>query len=175
MKTNWIKQLLLAGLALVGLMAGQVVYAQSTSATINVSASIPKACRFWTSPANMVIATSGSVINSWDPGPATGTSSINYRCHTGVSPLFDIGNPTTLSGTPANPKTVTVPLAAALGGPDLNADITVDATGAGGGAGQGFGTDRTAAISGSILQADFSVAVPDNYSADVTIAISPAP
>ena len=37
MKTNWIKRTLVAGLALLGLMAGQAVYAQANSATVTVN------------------------------------------------------------------------------------------------------------------------------------------
>lgn len=175
MKSKLIKGILAAGLALVSLVAGQAVYAQAQSATISVSANIPKTCRFWSSPAAMVIQHGGGNIDPTQTSDATGTSAINYRCQTGVLPLFDIGNPTTLSGTPLNPKSVTVPLAPSGAGPSLNAQITVDATGAAGGAGQGFGTDRTAAIDGTITYTDFSAAAIDSYSAAVTIAITAAP
>jgi hypothetical protein len=170
MNRKLIKRFLAAGLALMGLLAGHAVYAQATSATVTVSAVVPKVCRFWSSPAAMLIQHGGGVIDPLDPGNATGSSTINYRCQTGVSPEFDIGNPTTLSGTYASPKTRVVPLAGAS--TNLNASITVTATG---GAGSGLGTDKTATIDGFIAPADFSTALADTYSATVTIAIQAVP
>ena len=167
MKTNWIKQILLAGLALVGLMAGQAVFAQQyQSATLTVSASIPKACRFQVNTASLNIehaATSPDI----DPAAtvaASGSSNIAYRCQTGVLPQFDIGGTGTFSD-PKGPVTVT------LTGPgSMDAGITV--TGGGAGTGLGTGQDINATISGTIAVAQFQAAPVGSYSATVTIDIS---
>jgi len=168
MKTNWIKQALLAGLAVAGLMAGQVVYAQASSATVTVTAVVSKACRFYSSPAPMTIQHSGGVIDPLSLANATGQSTLNYRCQTGVDPRFDIDT----SGTYASPKTATVVLSD--GTNSLNADITVTATG-GTGSGLGGGQDKVATIDGLIAPADFSVAPASTYSKVVTIAIEAIP
>lgn len=169
MKTNWIKQTLLAGLALVGLMAGQAVYAQQyQSATLTVSASIPKACRFQVNTASLNIEHAATTPDI-DPAattPATGSSTIAYRCQTGVTPEFDIGG----TGTPADPKSATVTL---TGPGSMDASITV--TGGGAGTGLGLGNNIDATIDGSIAVAQFSTAPVGSYSATVTIAISAAP
>jgi hypothetical protein len=171
MYTKLIKRILVAGLALVGLMAGQAVYAQTTSATVAVSAVVPKACRFYSSPAAMLIQHGGGVIDPLSAVNATGSSAIDYKCQTGVDPQFDIGNPTVLSGTYASPKTRVVPLAGAS--TNLNASITV--TSGGTGTGLGAGQEISATISGIIAPADFQTALADTYSATVTIAIQAVP
>lgn len=168
MNAKLIKRILVAGLALVGLMAGQAVYAQATSATVAVSAVVPKACRFYSLAAPMVIQHGGGLIDPTSGSNATGSSTINYRCMTGVSPQFDID----ASGTPASPKTVTVVLTD--GTNNMNADITMTATG-GAGTGLGSGQDKVGTISGLITPAIFQVAVPSTYSKTVTIDITAIP
>ena len=128
MKTNWIKQTLLAGLAVLGLMAGQAVYAQTTSATVDVTAVVPKACRFFTASSSMTIEHSGGLIDPTSGSNATGSTTLNYRCMTGINPLFNIDSDV---GGPASPKTVTVVLTDG-GTNNMNADITVTATGGAG-------------------------------------------
>ena len=172
MNAKLMKRILFAGLGLVGLLAGQTVYAQATSATIAVSAVVPKVCRFYSSPAAMVIEHSGGVIDPLSGSNATGSSSILYKCQTGIAPEFDIGQPTTLTGTWASPKTAVVPLAGSS--TNLNASITITATG-GAGTGLGSGQEKTATIGGVIAPADFSTALADTYSATVTIAIQATP
>jgi len=171
MKTNWIKQLLLAGLALVGLMAGQAVYAQASSATVAVSAVVPKACRFYSSPAPMVIQHGGGVIDPLSGSNATGSSTLNYRCQTGVSPRFNIDSD---AGGFASPKSVNVNLVGAVTLANLQANITVTATG-GAGTGLGGTEDKTATIDGFITPANFGVAAADTYSKTVTIDIEAIP
>jgi hypothetical protein len=168
MNAKVIKKILLAGLALAGLMAGQAVHAQATSATVAVSAVVPKACRFYSSPAPMVIEHGGGLIDPTSAVNATGSSTLNYRCMSGVSPQFDIDS----SGTFASPKTVTVVLTD--GTNNMNADITMTATG-GAGSGLGAGQNKVGTISGLIAPADFQAAVPSTYSKTVTIDIQAIP
>lgn len=168
MKLNWIKGSLLGGLALMGLIAGQAVYAQTTSATIAVSAVVPKVCRFYSTPAAMVIQHSGGVIDPLSGVNATGQSTIIYRCQNGVDPRFDIDT----SGAYASPKSANVVLTD--GTNNLTANITVTATG-GQGTGLGGTEDKTATIDGFITPPNFSVAVPSTYSKTVTIAIEAIP
>jgi hypothetical protein len=170
MSTKLIKRILVAGLALVGLMAGQAVYAQATSATVSVSAVVPKACRFYSSPAAMVIQHGGGNIDPASGSNATGSSTIDYKCQTGVSQRFDIDS----SGTYASPKSVSVNLVGAVTLANLPANITVTATG-GAGTGLGSGQEKTATIDGSITPANFGPAAPDSYSKTVTIDIEAIP
>lgn len=168
MNAKLIKRILFAGLALMGLMAGQAVYAQATSAAVAVSAVVPKACRFYSSPAPMVIQHSGGLIDPLSGVNATGSSTLNYRCQTGVDPRFDIDT----SGTYASPKNANVVLTD--GTNNLTASITVTATG-GTGTGLGAGQDKVATIDGLITPANFSAAVASTYSKSVTIAIEAIP
>lgn len=167
MKTNWIKQTLLAGLAVLGLMAGQAVYAQTTSATVDVTAVVPKACRFFTASSSMTIEHSGGLIDPTSGSNATGSTTLNYRCMTGINPLFNIDSDV---GGPASPKTVTVVLTDG-GTNNMNADITVTATG-GAGTGLGGGQDKIATVSGLIAPLDFQAAAPATYTKTVTIDIT---
>jgi hypothetical protein len=168
MNAKLIKRILFAGLALVGLLGGQTVYAQATSATVAVSAVVPKACRFYSVPAPMVIQHGLGVIDPLSGVNATGSSTLNYRCQTGVDPRFDIDS----SGTYASPKSVNVLLTD--GTNNLSANITVTATG-GTGTGLGGGQDKAATIDGFITPANFSAAVASSYSKTVTIAIEAVP
>ena len=165
MSMRIIKNILVGALALLGLLAGEV-FAQATSATVTVSAVVPKACRFYTSPAPMVIQHGGGEIDPTSLTNATGSSTLSYRCSNGVSPQFDIDT----SGTFASPKTATVNLVGAVTLANLPADITVTATG-GAGTGLGAGNDKTATIGGLITPANFGGAAPDTYSKTVTIDI----
>ena len=171
MNAKLIKRIFLAGLALVGLMAGQAAYAQTTNASVTVSAVVPKACRFYSSPAPMVIQHGGGVIDPLSGVSANGSSTLNYRCQTGVSPEFNIDSD---AGGFASPKTVTVNLVGAVTAANLPADITVTATG-GAGTGLGAGQDKTATISGVITQPNFSTAQADTYSKAVNIDIQAIP
>jgi hypothetical protein len=165
-----IKNILVGALALMSLLAGEA-FAQASSATVAVSAVVPKACRFYSSPAAMVIQHGGGLIDPVSGSNATGSSTVNYRCTTGVSPRFDIDT----SGTFASPKTATVLLAGAVVPANtVAADITVTATG-GAGSGLGGGQDKVATIGGSIAPAAFQPAPPDTYSKTVTIAIEAIP
>lgn len=168
MDAKLMKKIFLAGLALAGLLCGSAAYAQATSATVAVSAVVPKACRFFSTPAAMVIQHGGGLIDPTSAVNATGTSTINYRCQTGVDPRFDIDT----SGTYASPKTVTVVLTD--GTNNMSADITVTATG-GTGTGLGAGQDKVATIGGLITPANFQAAVPSTYAKTVTIAIEAIP
>ena len=90
MKTKFLKQLLLGAAGLMSLMAGQA-FAQSATATVNVSATINGVCRFYT--ASTTVTVQHGVTGVIDPTSgvnATGTSTLNYRCVSGVSPRFDI-------------------------------------------------------------------------------------
>jgi len=165
MSMRIIKNILVGALALLGLLAGEV-FAQATSATVTVSAVVPKACRFYTSPAPMVIQHGGGEIDPTSLTNATGSSTLSYRCSNGVSPQFDIDT----SGTFASPKTATVNLVGAVTLANLPADITVTATG-GPGTGLGGSENKTATIGGLITPANFGGAAPDTYSKTVTIDI----
>jgi nicotinamide mononucleotide (NMN) deamidase PncC len=116
----------------------------------------------------MVIQHGGGLIDPVSAVNATGSSTLNYRCMTGVSPQFDID----ASGTFASPKTVTAVLTD--GTNNMNADITMTATG-GAGTGLGGGQDKVGTISGLITPASFQVAVPSTYSKTVTIDIQAIP
>ena len=168
MNAKLIKRILVAGLALVGLLAGQAVYAQATSATVDVSAVVPKACRFYTASSSMTIEHGGGLIDPTSAVNATGSTTLNYRCMSGVSPRFDIDS----SGTYASPKTVTVVLTD--GTNNLSADITMTATG-GAGTGLGPSENKVGTVSGLITPANFQGAVPSTYSKTVTIGIEAIP
>ena len=163
------RNILVGALALLGLLAGEA-FAQATSATVTVSATVPKACRFYSSPAPMTIQHSGGLIDPVSVANATGTSTLNYRCTNTVLPRFDIDT----SGTFASPKTRTVNLVGAVTLALLPADITVTGTG-GAGTGLGAGQDKTATIDGLITPANFGGASPDTYSKTVTIGIEAIP
>jgi hypothetical protein len=163
------KNILVGALALLGLLAGEA-FAQATSANVTVSAVVPKACRFYTTPAAMTIQHSGGLIDPTSVANATGTSTLSYRCTNTVSPRFDIDG----SATFASPKTATVNLVGAVTLANLPADITVTATG-GAGTGLGAGESKTATIGGLITPANFGGAAPDTYSKTVTIAIEAIP
>jgi len=163
------KNILVGALALLGLLAGEA-FAQATSANVAVSAVVPKACRFYSSPAAMVIQHSGGLIDPTSGANATGTSTLDYKCTNTVSPEFDIDT----SGTFASPKTRTVNLVGAVTAANLPADITVTATG-GAGTGLGAGQEKTATISGLITPANFGGAAPDSYSKSVQINIQAVP
>ncbi len=170
MSTKIFKNILVGALALVGLLAGEA-FAQATSSNITVSAVVPKACRFYSSPAAMVIQHSGGLIDPTSAVNATGSSTLSYRCTNTVSPRFDIDT----SGTYASPKTATVLLAGALVPANtVAADITVTATG-GAGTGLGGSENKTATIGGLITPGNFGGAAPDSYSKTVTIAIEAIP
>jgi hypothetical protein len=163
------KNILVGALALVGLLAGEA-FAQATSATVTVSAVVPKACRFYSSPAAMVIQHSGGLIDPVSVANATGTSTLSYRCTNTISPQFNIDSDITWG----SPKTRTVNLVGAVTAANLPADITVTATG-GAGTGLGAGNDKTATIGGLITPANFGAAAPDTYSKTVTIDIQAIP
>ena len=164
------KNILVGALALLGLLAGEV-FAQATSATVAVSAVVPKACRFYSGPASMTISHGGVQIDPTSGSNATGSTTLNYRCTNTVLPRFDID----ASGTYASPKNATVSLAGlAVPANTVAASITVTATG-GAGSGLGAGNDKTATIDGLITPANFSGAAPDTYSKDVTIGIEAIP
>ena len=169
MSTRIFKNILVGALALVGLLAGEA-FAQATSATVAVSAVVPKACRFYSSPAAMVIQHSGGLIDPTSGANATGSSTLSYRCTNTVSPQFDID----ASSTFESPKTATVNLVGAVTAANLPADITVTATG-GAGTGLGGSENKTATISGLITPASFGGAAPDSYSKTVTIDIQAIP
>lgn len=169
MSTKTLKQFFLAMLAVLGMLAGNV-FAQATSATVTVSATVPKACRFYSSPSPMTIQHGGGLIDPTSGSNATGSSTLNYRCTTGVDPRFDIDS----SGTFASPKTRSVNLVGAVTLANLAADITVTATG-GTGSGLGAAENKTATIDGSISVANFQAAAPDTYSKTVTVAIEAIP
>lgn len=168
MKTNWIKRTLVAGLALLGLMAGQAVYAQANSATVTVNAVVPKACRFYLSGA----ATLTINIDPTDlTGPATGNTALNYRCQNGLSPQFDLDTGSGYSGTLAVTKTGTLtlvgPAAATM---DVNLSVTGDAT-PGSGLGNLPANDRSAVISGDIVVGQYGGAAPGTYTNTVDVWI----
>ena len=159
------RNILVGALALLGLLAGEA-FAQATSATVTVSAVVPKSCRFYSMPAPMTIQHSGGLIDPTLGANATGTSTLNYRCTNTVLPRFDIDS----SGTYASPKTATVNLLGPVTSANLPADITVTGTG-GAGTGLGVGGDKPATITGNITPANFGGASPDTYSKTVTIDI----
>lgn len=169
MRARLFKLFFLAMLAASGMLAGNV-FAQAASATVTVSAVVPKACRFYTVPGPMTIQHGGGLIDPTSGSNATGSSTLSYRCTNGVSPRFDIDS----SGTFASPKTATVNLLGAVSATNLPADITVSATG-GAGTGLGAGQNKTATIDGSITPANFGAADPDTYSKTVTVAIEAIP
>jgi hypothetical protein len=169
MSTKIFRNILVGALALLGLFTGEA-FAQATSANVTVSAVVPKACRFYSSPAAMVIQHSGGLIDPVSVANAAGSSTLSYRCTNTVLPRFDIDT----SGTFASPKTANVNLVGAVTLANLQASITVTATG-GAGTGLGAGQDRTATIDGSITPANFGGAAPDTYSKTVTIGIEAIP
>ena len=169
MGTRLFKLFFLAMFVVCGTLAGNV-FAQATSATVTVSAVVPKACRFYSAPGAMTIQHGGGLIDPTSGSNATGSSTLNYRCTNGVSARFDIDS----EGTFASPKTRSVNLVGAVTSANLSADITVTATG-GAGTGLGAGQDKTGTISGSITPANFGGASPDTYSKTVTVAIEAIP
>ena len=163
MKANLIKRILAIGLALLGLV-GAEAFAQATTATVTVNATVTKACRFQTSTATLVLQNDGGTLV--DPSiatNATGSVPLTYRCTNGTAPLFDIDT----SGTLTDPKVRVVTL---TGAGSLPTQITV--AGSGNGTGMGSGGDKTATVSGLInYTPDIESAAVGAYTKDVTITI----
>jgi hypothetical protein len=167
MKTKFLKQLLLGAAGLMSLVAGQA-FAQSATATVNVSATINGVCRFYSGPINITVEHSGGVIDPTSGANATGSGTLDYRCVSGVNPQFDID----ASGTFASPKTASVTLTD--GTNNLTSSMTVTATG-GAGTGMGAGQNKTATVGVTITPANFAAAPASTYTKAVTVAIQAAP
>ncbi|HXV12056.1 MAG TPA: hypothetical protein VD839_14750 [Burkholderiales bacterium] len=162
MNAKLIKRILIAGLALVGLVSVEAFAQVGPNATVTVSATVNASCRFQTLTGSMTLANTGSVIDPALGTDATGNTTLTYRCTNGSLPEFDIDG----SGTHADPKTRTVTL---TGAGNLDASITV--TGGGAGLGMGAAGNRTATVAGTITAANIDNATPGSYSKDVVINI----
>ena len=163
MNAKLIKRIVVAGLALIGLV-GAEAFAQATTATVTVNAQVNAACRFITGTATLTLANSGGVIDPAVTSNATGNTTLTYRCTTGTLPEFDIDNSTTF----ADPKVRVVTLTS--GANNLAAQITVAGTGAG--SGMGGAGNKTANVSGLInYTPDIENAAVGAYTKDVTVTI----
>ena len=162
MNAKLIKRILVAGLALVGLISVEAFAQVGPNATVTVSATVNASCRFQTTTGNMTLANTGGVIDPALGTDATGNINLTYRCTNGSLPEFDID----ASGILSDPKMRTVTL---TGAGNLDAEITV--TGGGAGGGMGSGGDRTATVGGVITAANIDNATPGNYSKNVVINI----
>ena len=162
MNTKLIKKFLVAGLALVALMAGEA-FAQATTSVVTVNAQVNAACRFITGTATLTLANSGAVIDPATASDATGNVNLIYRCTSGTNPGFDIDNSTVF----ADPKSRVVTLTGAG-----NLPATIRVTGGGPGSGMGGSGDKTAVVDGTIAYTpDIENAAVGAYTKDVTITI----
>jgi hypothetical protein len=163
MKTaNWTRWMRLAAAA-AGLASIAIPLPVRAADSINVpvSATVLGVCKFSTgqSPSVDIVNTAGGI----DPsvaGNATGSANVLYRCTNGTVPAFALTGGATLTLT-----------CAACGPATMAATMTLTPPGSPNG--QGFATDLTLVLTGTISSAIYSTAVPGTYSATQQITINP--
>lgn len=163
MSAKLMKNILIAGLALVGLISVEVSAQVGPQASVQVSAQVNAACRFQTTSYNMTIANSGGIIDPALGTPASGNANLIYRCTNGTVPEFQIAG----GGYSAAPPAANVTLNGLTPPNTLAASISLVSGGAGG----GMGVNRTAVVTGTISAGNIDAAPPDTYSATVLIDI----
>jgi len=167
MKTtiNWTRWMRLAAAAAgFASIAVALPVRAADSITVPVSATVLGVCKFSTpqSP-SVVIANTGANIDPSLGGNATGSANILYRCTTGAVPSFALTGGATL--------TLTCSTAGTCGASTMAA--TMSLTPPGSPNGQGFATDLTLVLSGTIPSATYSTMAAGTYSASQVVTINP--
>ena len=166
MKANLIKKILIAGLAIFGILGAEAYAQTGPTATVSVSANVKEACRFQvTGGYSMNINNDGTDIDPALGTPAADSVNLTYRCTNTTVPEFQIGTSgyaTSHTGVPVT-----------LNGPTDTMAATFDLTSAG--AGSGMGVDKTATLTGNISATVIDAATPELYGATVTVDIRVQP
>ena len=160
--TNWTRWTKLAAAA-VGFIAIGVALPVRAADFINVpvSATVLGVCKFTTGQSPSVfIANSGVNIDPSLAGSATGSANVLYRCTKGTVPTFALTGGATLTLT-----------CAACGPATMNA--TMSLTPPGSPNGQGFATDLTLVLTGTIPSATYAPAVAGTYNGTQTVTVTP--
>ena len=163
MKTlTWVRWMRLAATA--AGFAGMVVTLPARAAdsiNVPVSATVLGVCKFTTGQSpSVVIANSGVNIDPSLAGSATGSANILYRCTKGTAPTFALTGGATLTLT-----------CAACGPATMNA--TMSLTPPGSPNGQGFATDLTLVLTGTIPSATYAPAVAGTYTGTQQVTVTP--
>ena len=167
MKTtiNWTRWMRLAAAA-AGFAGIAIALPVRAADTINVpvSATVLGVCKFSTGQTpSVVIANSGANIDPSLLGSASGSANVLYRCTTGAVPSFALTGGATL--------TLTCSTAGTCGTSTMAA--TMSLTPPASPNGQGFTTDLTLVLSGTIPYATYSTAAAGTYSATQQVTINP--
>jgi len=131
------------------------------SINVPVSATVLGVCKFSTPQSPTVDIT--NVVGGIDPslaGNATGTANVLYRCTNGTAPAFALTGGATLTLT-----------CAACGGATMAATMTLTPPGSPNG--QGFATDLTLVLTGTISSAVYAPAAPGTYTGTQQITVTP--
>jgi hypothetical protein len=132
------------------------------SVTVTVNATVTGVCKFNSGQTPVVtVQTSGGVIDPSAAGPATGNTSVLYRCTNGTSPTFTV---------PAT-ATVTCTTSGSCG----SSAMTTTMTSAGGGAGSGMGSgqDKTLTVTGTLPASQYANSPAGDYSGTITVSVTP--
>jgi hypothetical protein len=164
MKTaiNWNRWMRLAAAAagFAGIVVALPVRA-ADSINVPVSATVLGVCKFSTGQSpSVVIANSGANIDPSLAGSATGSANVLYRCTKGSAPAFALTGGASLTLT-----------CAACGGATMTA--TMSLTPPGSPNGQGFATDLTLVLTGTIPSATYSTAAAGTYNGTQTVTVTP--
>jgi len=161
--TNWTRWMRLAAAVAAGLAGIAVALPARAADSINVpvSATVLGVCKFSTGQSpSVVIANSGANIDPSLPGSATGSANVLYRCTNGTAPTFALTGGATLTLT-----------CAACGPATMAATMTLTPPGSPNG--QGFATDLTLVLTGTISSAIYAPAVPGTYTGTQQITVTP--
>ncbi len=163
MKTNnWINRIKLAAVAggVLGLMVAAPAPA-ADSINVPVSANVVGVCKFSTGQTpSVVIANSGVDIDPSLAGNATGSANVLYRCTNGTVPTFALTGGATLTLT-----------CAACGGATMAATMTLTPPGSPNG--QGFATNLTLVLTGTIPSATYGTAAVGTYLGTQQVTVTP--
>lgn len=167
MKTtiNWTRWMRLAAAAagFAGIAIALPVRAADTI-SVPVSATVLGVCKFSTGQSpSVVIANSGANIDPSLAGSATGTANILYRCTIGSAPAFALTGGTTL--------TLNCSTAGTCGTSTMAATMALVPPGSPNG--QGFTTDLTLQLTGTIPSTTYSAVPAGTYSATQQVTINP--
>lgn len=157
-------------LAVLAMLCSAPAFAQSQSATVQVSAVVPKVCRFVTTSANLSIGHNGGEIDPLSGAQATGATTLDFFCGVGVSVEFS---------TPESPDwapgKVGTPTLTRVGGTEtMSANVAInplmDAP-----VGQGYSVPLQVAVTGLIDTPSFSSAPAGTYAGTQTFNIRGTP
>jgi len=131
------------------------------SIDVPVSANVVGVCKFSTGQSpSVVIANSGVDIDPSLAGNATGSANVLYRCTNGTVPTFALTGGATLTLT-----------CIACGGATMAATMTLTPPASPNG--QGFATDLTLQLSGTIPSATYGTAAIGTYNGTQTVTVNP--